>query len=217
MRHRAASCEKVRHRSAVNQEVRNVPLYRVTPAGAAPCIRQAPSITGATARGNREFPGGLQSVEVLTVPELAQMAADGLPLPVAARATVVAYRVGRARQAMKLEQRAAELEERHAERNAAREAEREAKRAQMLAEREARARQRAKVKAAATRAATRAAKTRDQQAAVEEAVEAVPLTEPLAALPDLEDDGSVASATLAPWDVDSSVEGEEDFDCAPWD
>lgn len=66
-------------------------FYLVTPVAAIQCVRQAGSLKAATARALKEHPAGIRSVEHLRPERLAAMAAEGTPLPVAARTLVAAY------------------------------------------------------------------------------------------------------------------------------
>ena len=67
-------------------------MYLVKPVGKAPCLRQAGSLARATQRAAKEFPAGVETVRVLRVQELADMAAGGTPLPPAARRIVAAHK-----------------------------------------------------------------------------------------------------------------------------
>ncbi len=67
-------------------------IYRLTPANGVPVLRQAATLQGATTRGLREFPAGLRSVKPVGLPELVSLAAEGWPLPVAARQRLKIYK-----------------------------------------------------------------------------------------------------------------------------
>jgi hypothetical protein len=65
--------------------------YRLTPVEGAPVLRQARSIERATARGLLAFPAGLRSVEPVGLAELAELAANGVPLPLEAQRRVAVH------------------------------------------------------------------------------------------------------------------------------
>lgn len=67
-------------------------VYRLTPEQGASVLRCAGNLARATARGLREFPAGLRSVDVVDLHELAELAASGVPLPVAARQRLEVYK-----------------------------------------------------------------------------------------------------------------------------
>ena len=67
-------------------------MYLVKPTGKAGCLRQAGSLARATKSAAWEFPAGVESVRVVRVQELTDMAAAGTPLPPAARRIVAAHK-----------------------------------------------------------------------------------------------------------------------------
>lgn len=162
-----------------------MPFYGVTTASGVRHIRQAATLDKATARAIHEFPDGVRAVEALGLSELSKLAADGWPLPVAARGRVRAYSAAQAAKARAAQRRADELEAARAERQAEQEAEREAKRRQKEAEREARRKERERAKRVAASAARKTAK---------EAATAAPVVS-LSGLP-----GGAGLDNVAPWD-----------------
>lgn len=131
-------------------------VFRLTPAQGAPVLRCAATLARATERGLREFPVGLRSVELLGLPHLAALAAEGWPLPAAARQCLEVYKAVQ-RERTRATSKAQAIREKARQKAAA---ERNAKRTQEQAEREA-------WKAAAK--ATRAAEKRRQQASARRA------------------------------------------------
>lgn len=67
-------------------------MYLVQPVGRAACLRQAVTLARAVDSAAREFPAGVETVRVVRAKELAEMAAAGTPLPLAARRLVAAHR-----------------------------------------------------------------------------------------------------------------------------
>jgi hypothetical protein len=160
-------------------------IYRLTPQQGVPVLRHAASTKGATSRGLREFPAGLRSVEPIGLPELAALAAAGVPLPVAARQRLEVYKAVQ-REKAKANARA----------EAIREKAREKVRAKREEERAKRAAQRAQEKAerAAVKKRKAVAQRRDQRKA-EKLAQAAPLPAPAAPplLIDMDD-------TRLPWE-----------------
>ena len=115
-------------------------FFRVTPARGAPCLRQAPNLSQANARGLREWPAGLRSVEPLGARELVDLESRGFPLPLAARRLLAAYRARQREQLRKTAKRDAARMKAWEEAARAKDedrARREALKAQQKAEREA--------------------------------------------------------------------------------
>lgn len=67
-------------------------MYLVKPAGKAACLRQAVSLACAVKSAAKEFPAGIETVRLVRVKELADMAAAGTPLPPGARRIVAAHK-----------------------------------------------------------------------------------------------------------------------------
>lgn len=154
--------------------------YRLVPNKGAPVLRHAASIKGATARGLREFPAGLRSVEVVGLSELGILAASGTPIPAAAR--------------QRLEVRKA-VEREKAKADARVEAIREKEREKLRAKREEERTQAAALKAQekAERAAEKKRKKMAERRAQRKAAKAAALQAPAALVVDVND-------TRLPWE-----------------
>jgi hypothetical protein len=98
-----------------------MPLYRINPTRAAPVLRWASNLGGATTRALLEFPGGVLSVAVMPLQEALTLAAAGLPLPVAARHRVEAYKALQSEKAKEAERREAPRRKAREEAQAAKE------------------------------------------------------------------------------------------------
>ena len=68
-----------------------VVIFEMTPRGLAPVFRHAPSMKSATARADKEFPEGIESLRVLLAPQLSKLAESEVMLPASARVTLAAY------------------------------------------------------------------------------------------------------------------------------
>jgi colicin import membrane protein len=143
-------------------------IYRLTPEQGAPILCQATRIAKATARGRQQFPSGLRSVEPVSPPELAALAAAGVPLPVAARQRLEVYKAvqrERARGAARAEAIRDSIHEKAREAARAKREEEAARKAALKAEARAEREAAKRKKAAAERKAQRvAAKQAAQEA-----------------------------------------------------
>lgn len=147
--------------------------YRITPASGVPVLRCAATLKGATRGGLREFPQGLLSVDVVGIPELARLAAEGVPLPVAARHRVEVRRAVQ-REKAKADARVEAFREKQREKVRAKQEEDREQRRQLKAQAKA---ERASAKlaekrrqAAADRSAKKLAEKQQQEAAQAAAV-----------------------------------------------
>lgn len=132
-------------------------IFRLTPVNGAPVLRAGCGLSKATARGLKEFPQGLERIEVVPIAELVVLVTEGLPVPLAGRQAVAAYLAVQREKERKRRQRERRRTEVAIKKEEAKEREREERNEARRAAREARARARTREKAAATRAAKKAA------------------------------------------------------------
>lgn len=111
-------------------------LVRVTPTGLAPVIRQAVSLERATLRASKEFTAGVETVEAITLLELAQMADAGFPLVPVAKAALSNWRAKLAEERAKAVRAAKRLQKARDAREAVRHRERLAKAQKAQAEKD---------------------------------------------------------------------------------
>jgi hypothetical protein len=162
-----------------------MPIYRLNPQLGPPVLRHAGSIKGATSRGLREFSAGLRSVEVVGLAELAALAAEGLPLPVAARQALSVYKAV-LRERAKADARVEALREKDREKVRAEREEEATRREALKAQQKAERATERKRKAAAERRAKKQAEALQQKAQLATASAAVPTPAPAPVVVDID-------------------------------
>jgi len=140
-----------------------VTIYRVTPLAGVPCLRHGTSIARATARALAEFPAGLQTIEPVSVRELAVLVAGSVLIPVEGRRAVEVFNAVQ-RERARVSGRFAKAREAACEKAQQKKAEEAARRAELKAQAKA---ERAAEKKRAERAAQVAARAAAKAAAVD--------------------------------------------------